>query len=93
MEMPWMRFRTDPRISMAWLKKAELVEVIVNNPGRTRSGTCELCETLEDQPVNEVGRPKFHKSCACTTRWIQMTTQPDELLEEILPEEFPDELV
>lgn len=48
---------------MAWLKTAELIEVVVNNPGKSKSGTCALCETLDGQPVSEVGRGPFHPNC------------------------------
>jgi hypothetical protein len=73
----------------------ELIEVVRNNPGQTRSGTCPLCESLEGEPVDEVGFPPFHTHCACDTQSVQMTRQPGDLLAEEFdmeppPEEEPD---
>ena len=48
----------------AWLeKKAELVEVVVNNPGESKSGVCVICALMEGQPVSEAGYPPFHPHC------------------------------
>lgn len=60
----------------------ELVEVVVNEPGATASGTCALCESMEGEPVDEVGYPPYHKHCACKTRMVQIERQPADILEE-----------
>jgi hypothetical protein len=68
---------------MSWLRKtAQLVEVIVTNPGATRSGTCALCESLEGEPVEETGPPPFHQNCACGVQVIESERQPGPLLED-----------
>ena len=68
---------------MPWLKKtADLVEVVTINPGASKSGTCEMCETLDGEPTSEVGRPPFHNHCKCKPIMVQMSTQPEDILEE-----------
>lgn len=67
---------------MAWLKKADLVEVITTDPGGTVSGTCPFCAAMEGRPVSEVGEPPFHKNCACGTETTQTSTQPEDVIDD-----------
>ena len=68
---------------MTWLRKtAALVEVVMNRPEATASGTCPFCATMDGEDVEEVGFPPYHKNCSCTTRTVQKTTHPREIFEE-----------
>ncbi len=78
---------------MAWLRrKAALVEVVTTDPGATKSGVCAECLSKKDRPVSEVGRPPFHKNCACGTQTIEQETQPGKVIDETFvgmqPSEF-----
>jgi hypothetical protein len=79
---------------MAWLRKrAELVEVIVNDPGATKSGVCMECFQRNGKPASQVGRPPFHPHCACRVDTVEKQTQPGKVLDEnfvgMQPAEFP----
>ena len=79
---------------MAWLRKfAEMVEVNVTNPGDSVSGTCAFCDSIEGEPVDEVGTPPHHPHCKCTTEWVERDTTEDEEvdLEDDFDMEVPEE--
>lgn len=74
---------------MAWLRKhADLVEVVVNNPTGTKTGTCALCDQMGGQPTSEVGQPPFHPHCACKTTTMERSLLPPPEPEDVLDEPF-----
>ena len=72
-----------------WLKQAEIVEVVVNQPSESITGTCAFCATMDGKPVSEVGMPIFHPRCKCRTEFRQMETSPENILEEEFQEVEP----
>lgn len=74
-----------------WLRRtADLVEVIVTDPGATKSGVCADCSARSGQPVSKTGRPPFHPHCACKTQVVQQETQPGKVLDEFVGIEPPE---